>query len=895
MPDHTVVQGVWIPRVRMLVAAVVAILATSIAPASAVGTGHVPVAITPAALATTDGAPATVGADGRPKIHAVVLVDESNSESAESVRHESDAAGLIANSGQLDPSSQIAVVGFGTDDYPEVSTRPHGATDEACPLARVASADFRTCLSTLHNRTREEGNGTDHEAALTKALDILESNRDQAFFNVVFLLTDGGLRVDNVSRFGAKLSDQQATADQRNAAARGVIATQVAARAKALNAQIWPVGFGSGLDEAWMRQLAGFGADVSPLCQGVQVARPAYRRANTASDVGPTLDQVLANASCQGYEQKQDNGGPGKPVTLALNIPPTASSATINALKRDSNIKITYTDPRGNRVLGSGEQNGSRFTLNTSAPDSESLFISRPYPGVWKVTFTWPAGTQPRTVLADLTWLGQLSSVVRLVPSSPKPGQATNVYVALQTSRGEPIDPKQLRGLTFKAFLAGDGFSNREVLLADDGRVADRTATDGTFSGRVEVPTSASGLLRLTGSVQGEGLRGTLQSAAYPIAGARAGGAVIHVPAVGRVHRPTTIRATLEADNPDASPRRLQVRLEGLLGLSISPAAITVPAAASGFTQPLTLSVAADAAYGTRSGLVRLLGATTGGQDVTLDEEQLGLEITAPPGFVAKYWYLLALAVLLALLGIAIALFLRARWRRRVDVRDLQANVARGDLPAIDVAAPRRWADRFRFVLREQPGEPLSLALANPADTANVYTVRRARHGQLTVTAPGGESRTDPAGTRIPLPSGVILWVQDRRVTAVGPRAQAADDPWSGGSAGPAAGDDPFGTTVGTSGPDPFGAPAGSRDPFGAPGGGPDPFGAPVGGSGRYASGSAEGGYGDADPFAGAGAVDGGNGRGSYDRASSDYESMSDAPTLRPGDTWGDDWNTTQF
>ncbi|SNQ51191.1 putative von Willebrand factor type A [Frankia canadensis] len=943
MPDRTVVLGEWIPRALSVAATVLAVVAATIAPAlAAVTPDHAPASVTPAALSTAGSGPATVGADGRPKVHAVVLVDESNSESVESVRHEADAAGLIANSGQLDPSSEIAVVGFGTDDYPEVSQRPHGATDEACPMARVASADFRTCLSTLHNRTREEGNGTDHEAALTKALDILEANRDPAFFNVVFLLTDGGLRVDNVSRFGARLADPQATADQRNVAARQVIATQVAPRARTLGAQIWPVGFGSGLDENWMRQLATFGAGVNPLCQGVPVAAPVYHRANTASDVGQTLDQVLANASCQGYQQRQDDGGPGKPVTLSLTIPPTASSATINALKRDPNIKITYTDPRGNRVLGSGEQNGSRFTLNTSAPDSESLFISRPYPGDWKVTFTWPPGTQPRTVLADLTWLGQLSSVVRLVPSSPKPGQAANVYVSLQTSRGEPIDPKQLTGLNFQAFLAGEGFPDRQVLLADDGRVADQKAADGTFSGRVQVPENASGLLRLTGSVQGEGLRGTLQSASYPIAGRRSGGAVLQVPAVGGVHRPATITATLRADNPGSSPRQLRVRLEGLPGLSVSPADLTVPAGASGFTQALTISVAADAAYGARSGLARVLDVSAGGQDVTLDDEQLNLTVKAPPGFVAKYLYLLVLVLVLVLLGIAAALVLRARWRRRVDVCDLQANAARGDLPPIDVAAPRRWADRFRFVLHDQPGLPLSLALANPGDTANVYTVRRARHGQLTVVGPGGESRTDQAGTRIPLPSGATLWLQDRRVQPAGPAPLASDDPWAGGGGqGPDSGHDPFG--AGSA--DPFGAPTGGQDPFAAPAGGPDPFAVPAGGQDPFGGGNAGGGgHAGADPFAGAGAAGGhgargnggrqpapdpfaasaggdpadgaggfggdgsgggygagGYGAGGYDGGADGYGSVSDAPTLRPGaqaqpgGTWGDDWNTTQF
>ncbi|CAO5192480.1 putative von Willebrand factor type A [Frankia sp. AiPs1] len=901
-------------------------------------------AASPAEGAGAAGGPATVGADGRPRVHAVVLVDESNSETPGTVRQEADAAGLIATSQQLDKDSKVAVVGFGTDDFPEVSRQQHGATDEVCPLATVGSAGFRTCLASLHRRTEEEGNGTDHAAALTKALDILEAAKDPGFFNVVFLLTDGGLRVDNVQRYGTRLPDQQAREQERGTAAMNETATVIAPRARALGAQIWPVGFGTVLNRDWMRRLPGFGAGTSQNCQKVPVAAPAASYANTAADIALSLDRALANASCMGFDTDQDNGGPGSPVTLSLSIPAIASSATINALKRDPGIKVEYIDPRGHSVRGSGSQDGSFFTLNNSAANSESLFVTSPYPGTWKIRFTWPANARAQTVQADLSWIGQLSSTVRLTPASPKPGERATVHITLQTSRNEPVNPRDLTGLVFDAQLTGDGFAPVPVPLADNGQGGDDNAGDGGYAGQITVPATASGLLSVTGRIMGSGLRGTVQHATYRIPGRSGGGAVVELRPPGHVHRGATVSGTLRADNPTGSPRQIELRPDGLAGVGVSPSTVTVPAGASGFAQALKLSVASDTGYGRRTGVVRVSDTTEGspgsGSGVVLTEEPVSFEVEAPPGTLEKIWPFLLIAAVVLLLAIVAALLARARWRRAVNVSDLQAFAARSDGTTADLPASQMWASAFRFVINDVPGQ-FSLVLAG-AGEGGAYTVRRAKHGQLTISTPAGETRTVSAGARVPAGNGGQLWIADRRVGSTassqgtgGVGADAFGNPISGGTAV-----DAFGNPI-PGGADPNGNPFDSNPFDGNQYGGDQYGGGPYGGQygddpwatipgpnppgpGPAPSGfGGNGQYGANGPF-GAGQPAGGGGYGpppGYGSAAHDpghvapgggdeYGTISEAPTLQPGGVprrpspapptppappSSDPWNETQF
>ncbi|OHV39899.1 MULTISPECIES: vWA domain-containing protein [Pseudofrankia] len=917
-------------------------------------TGTSPASAAPTTPATTSPGGSgsetvgSVGKSGSPLIHAVVLVDESNSLKPAEVDQEAQAAGLIAAEGQLDPESEIAVVGFGTDD----GKAGQVAADDTCPMAPVGSTDFRSCLAKLKLRTEAEGSGTDHAAALDLALNILEDNKTDGVFNVVFLLTDGGLRVDNSPRYGSGNGSDPAVANQRIGAAKTLIDGPIKAKAQRLGVQIWPVGFGSSLDVSWMNHLATIGVGATTDCK-VPPAAPAYRFAGNAEEVIFTLHQALANATCLHIDpDKHDDGGPGSPVTLTQTIPVIASRATITAVKRNKDIKVTFTDPNGKAVGGTGSVDGSEYTLNTSSPGSESLSITNPIPGTWKVTFTWPDSADPQTVASDLTWLGQLSGVIRLDPPSPKPGETAVATVRLITSRNIAVtDPGILEGLSFDARLSGEGFDPQAVTLTDDGQGGDKTAHDATFSGTVTVPGSATGGLSLIGRIQvtdesAIGLRGTVQSASYAIPGERSGGVVLQVPAITSAHRGDRITATLTADNTTGSDREIKIALDGVAGATVEPTTVTVRAGQNRFTKDLTIRIAPDAAYGERAGVLRALDATGGGQGVVLDEESLAFDVKAPPGFFAKYWYWFLIGLAVLILAVLVALLLRARWRRAADVSYLQAWASRAQGgPVADLPAPNRWAPQFRFVLRDT-GQAIILTLANPDEAADVYTVRRAKHGQLTVIQPSGERRTDPANTPIPLASGLLLRIEDRRVGAGGGGVvpPAPGDPWGGGGQTPAdpfsyGGADPFGSpypgvpaqaAAGGGVPGAAGAPGGqtppAHDPFGAAPGGQDPFGAnptysegadPYGGAPTYTGGAPTytggaptytggaptytGGapsYPGADPYGGNPTYTGGSTYGGAQPPPGQQEPKpGQAPPTapQPGPTWGDEWGNDPF
>lgn len=840
----------------------------------------------PSGAATTVPASQSVAsADGRVRLHAVVLVDESSSLAPGDVAEEAAAAGLIANNGQLDPTSQVAVIGFGSDD----GQPDQDAAIDRCPLAPVGSADFRSCLSSLHVRTKAEGNSTDHAEALNEALSILTRAAKPGYFNVIFLLTDGSLHVDDSVRYGTDEGDATVTASRRNNAAKSLVTGTISSRLKAAGVQVWPLGFGAGIDVPWMQTLAKIGVTENPECPEIDSTVPEYRFAGTATAIGPTVSRALANAICGAFVgPSSGTGGPGSPVTLELEIPVVASTGTISVQKRDPGIRVRYLDPENEVVpTADGKFKGSTFKLNDSSPTTESLWIADPLPGVWKIEFTWPPGTSSQLVDANLIWQGRLNAAIWLDPSAPTPGQPVGVHVRLLTSRDQPItDPAMLAGMTFDAALAGDGFQPVPVTLVDDGTGTDSKTGDGTYSGQVVVPSTASGGLRLTGRVRAEGLRGTVQSASYSIAGTRSGGVVIRAQADESVRRGEGFTGSVSVDNPGDAPREIELVLEGLPGVSVSPATISVPAKVNGVSRKLEFAVAADAAYGERTGVLRAVdtaGQGAAGQGVVLDEEPLAFTVVPPPGWVERYWPWMALGLGVLLLGGLVAWLLRRRWRRQVDVSHLQAVVSRGSGGVTaDLAAPRWWSPVFRFALTES-NRAIALTPANPGDNANVYTVQRAKRGQLIVTSPRGDARTDPANTLMVVEAGLELRIVDRRVSGSGPFPPPIpphpNDPWSGG--GPA---DPSGSS-GNGGKSGWGGDSG----WGGAGWGADD-GAAVG-AGGFGAGGAAG--------AGQRVDDGPHGH-----------SISEAPTLNPaqqnptqpgpptppsaGGGWGaDDWDST--
>src|SRR5690349_24579969 len=124
-------------------------------------------------------------------MQVVVLVDESGSLSDTDVVKEKEAARTIAFS-VLAPQSQVSVIGFGSADGAGQS--PVDVVCKPTVLDDQQSRDtLGKCVESLHRRAENEGNDTDHAAALKQALSIARSGGPER--KVVFLLTDGKLDV----------------------------------------------------------------------------------------------------------------------------------------------------------------------------------------------------------------------------------------------------------------------------------------------------------------------------------------------------------------------------------------------------------------------------------------------------------------------------------------------------------------------------------------------------------------------------------------------------------------------------------------------------------------------------------------------------------------------------
>ncbi|MFD0478503.1 vWA domain-containing protein [Nonomuraea thailandensis] len=341
-------------------------------------------------------------------VRVVILVDESGSLKDQDVTRERAAAQLIALS-ELSEQSQVAVVGFGSSNGPGQS-----AVDIVCPLTGVQTAQDREslsrCVEKLRLRTAEEGNDTDHAAALEQALDIMGRPDDQQRAKIVFLLTDGVLDVRNSPQYGA---DAQA----RNANAQAQI-TRSLADAERGQVQIWPLGFGAA-DKSALDAFAA-GGWVQP-CGDQQTSTPKARVVATSADVERSLLEAFAYARCAGIEKSvTDSLDAGATVDLNVNIPIIATDGSIVVVKRDKRIQVTYFDPEGTQVPKQGELKESTFQAAGEAGPVESLRIRNPLPGQWRIRLESPPGVSRQEVSATVVWQGALRASISL----SNPGRA---------------------------------------------------------------------------------------------------------------------------------------------------------------------------------------------------------------------------------------------------------------------------------------------------------------------------------------------------------------------------------------------------------------------------------------------------------------------------------------
>src|SRR3954471_588616 len=353
---------------------------------------------------TSTGAIARDASDGTGSpetkaLDAVILVDESGSLIDSDVAREREAVSIIAK-GMLNPRSRVTVVGFGSSN-----AKGQSAVDPVCPPTVLetdaAKQAIDRCAQALKVRTTSQGNDTDHAAALAQALSTFDAGGGPAGgTRVVFLLTDGKLDVPNSPQWGEIPST-------RNASALAGAREQLK-RAQGLQAQIWPLGFGTDLDRARLDEFAAGGAQSN-------CVKPVATVVNDRAAVSRTLFQVFAAASC-GISEPPQVGPPGKDFTVM--VPEIATDGSIIVAKSDSRLRVHYVGPDGKDVPTTGTTGDSQFSLAGQGQLVESLRIINPATGTWtiKVDPLTAGGNETVTVMA--LWQGAVRAAVYSEPTS---------------------------------------------------------------------------------------------------------------------------------------------------------------------------------------------------------------------------------------------------------------------------------------------------------------------------------------------------------------------------------------------------------------------------------------------------------------------------------------------
>ncbi|MFF3326309.1 VWA domain-containing protein [Streptomyces sp. NPDC002889] len=760
--------------------------------------------LSPGAGATSDHSPpAAPAAASDDPINYAVAVDESASLAPGDIDREKDAVSAIAV-GEPSPKSRMVVFGFASADTPNQSP-----VDEVCPVTELDVAGrerIGECASELRRREPDEGSGTDFISAVRQGVARLTEAPGPAVPRVLFLLTDGRLDVkdsytyrdlDDASRDDAVERDLQQALKQ-------------AAEAKV---QIWPLGFGSDIDRDALRGLAAGGYQAG--CKDIPEARPKAAVVSKAEDVGEALETAFSAARCL-YREPGDSGRP--PADLTVRVSPLATVGTIVVSKRDPEVTATYYDPNGKKISTADSGDDSTFEFAGRNRAVESLRITRPVPGEWRVHLDAPEGHRDQLASISVLWRGAVRSSISLEKPSPRAGQKTDVHVQLLTRDNVKLDERDLRGISVAGKLTGDGFRQVAIELTDGGEGADKRANDGEFSGTVTVPRKATGALMFSSTVAAVGL--SPDNRPYPTRIAPVNvkfDAVLGIPR-GTVHPGGRVHGTVAVSNRDSTERTVRLALadtEGT-GLSVSPAEVTVRPGASR-TVDVTLNVGSTAELGMpvkEDGLVLGGKVIAAEDDAVLDDASLDITVTPRPSDIEVLWNRWWPVVIIgtALFAVLLAVLLSRRRLRRwqiapgglvLELRDAgnrtvaehKAKTGRGNWYEFELVDAATDSPR----IQRRPG--------------GGYAVRRSPDGGAVVRSRGQADRTLRHGDSMTIADGLTLHIAEgsgRRPARPGRYGISAR---KAGSGRPEQGSGRAGTTPG----DPSGV-TGSY-PSGVPGG----------------------------------------------------------------------------
>ncbi|MFH8410808.1 VWA domain-containing protein [Streptomyces sp. NPDC018019] len=703
----------------------------------------VPLGPPPAWAAPSPTAPAV----GPTPVDFSVVVDASASIGKDALAREAEAAALIGQ-GEISDRSRAGVIGFGSAE--KEGQQP---VREVCPPTVVDAAGrqrISDCARRLTDRASAGlGPGTDFPAALTQALTRLRENGTEGAAKVIFLLTDGKLNVEDSPAYGADPAARRQEGEKR--------LREVLDRARREHVQIWPLGFGKGIDKKALQQMADGGYRNG--CAELPGARPRPEVVDGAADVDRALQGAFAAARCARVEQGTSGKPPGE---LEVTIPPIATDGSITVTKRDPRVTAAYYDPKGRKVPLQGESDGSRFEVSGQDGPVEALRVKDPLPGKWRVKLSAPEGhrDQPATVRA--IWQGVLRSSVTLEPSAPRPGEDVVVRMRLQTRRGVVItDPGQLAGVRAAAQLSGDGFEPVDVPLRDDGEGPDERAGDVLYGATVTVPKTATGALRLAGAIAAPGVTGDrrpydtrVSSGPAPVAAG--------VTLEGHdVHPGGSVGGKLVARNNDSRPHTLRLGLADqstAAALRIAPATVTV---APGAQQPVpfTVSFGDGAPPGDAGGRITVTDRTDGGREV--GSAFLTVTVTPAPTWWDRWWWAAVGGAGLLLAATAV-----------IAIRIWYGGV-QGSLQGLVLELRREGSTLGELKVRGARTKTFCFAVDNPSSprpglrrrdvrAAQSYRLQRKGDG-LRLRVPRGGEQPVPRGAPVSLDHDLELFVRGGR------------------------------------------------------------------------------------------------------------------------------------
>ncbi|MEU1705445.1 VWA domain-containing protein [Streptomyces sp. NPDC005706] len=592
-----------------------------------------------------------------PAVNYAVAVDESASLAAADMKAEKAAAARIAL-GDVSSRSHVTVFGFAAAE-----SDGQRAVDPVCPRTALDAAGRDTigsCVTKLRGREKSQGTGTDFPSAIRQGVHDLTDGTDPSQPRVLFLLTDGYMDVGDSPKYG-----DPAHRDDEGDRQLGLALKE----ARDKHVQVWPLGFGDQPRMDELKRMAAGGYQKG--CVDLPSATPEPKKVEPEA-LGSTLEDIFAAAHCLRHERGPDPKRP--PSTQEIAISPLATVGSIVVDKGDPAVEITYYDPKGNKVPTHGKYHKSSFELAGGNGVVEALKIVDPLPGPWKVKAEAPEGHRSLPVSVSVLWQGELRGAITMDPPSPQAGDEVKVTMRLQTREGYQIkDPRDYDGLRVRSALTGDGFTPLKLDLTDDGKAADPTASDGSFTGSVRVPKDAAGALKVSATLTAAGLSADTRSETGEVApGQLPVTTSLDLPAAD-VHPGARISGTLAVHNTSGTAHTLRLAVADLQPglLSVSPARITLAPGESG-TRKVTVEVAPAGVFGDRLGDdgLRLAGtvtvADTTDHDRTLVRSPLSVRVTPEPGFWDKHkWVILGAAALLVVLALVTVAWVRQRRRAK--------------------------------------------------------------------------------------------------------------------------------------------------------------------------------------------------------------------------------------